>query len=273
MTSFAGEWRQDSVGYWWRNDDGSYPASSWQWLDGNRDGVAECYYFGPDGYMAANTEIDGYQVNSDGAWVANGVVQKKTEAGTVDKTQENKRAKEAYKKVLEGENINGYFCLLDINQDGVEEMISSSWQTVIYAYQNGQVMEIGTTRDEGRIYDKKNKRLIINYAHYGIENRIAYFYDGTQWIEDSANWYNDHWGDFSRHLLSYDAFYQEMRIERASVYKDITDKESEYQSYKDSWEEWNAFIEKYGDWEDIEHDDRDTENVENTPANREALLR
>lgn len=77
MTSFAG-WEQNENGKWWQNDDGSWPANSWQWLDGNKDGVAECYYFNGDGYMLANTTTpDGYAVNADGAWVENGAVQTK----------------------------------------------------------------------------------------------------------------------------------------------------------------------------------------------------
>ena len=75
MTSFAG-WQSDANGYWWQNDDGTYPTNTWQWLDGNGDGVAECYYFDGNGYMLANTTTpDGYQVNIDGAWTVNGVVQ------------------------------------------------------------------------------------------------------------------------------------------------------------------------------------------------------
>ena len=76
ITSFAGNWQQNETGKWWQNDDGSYPANTWQWLDGNGDGVSECYYFDGNGYMLANTTTpDGYQVNADGAWVVNGAVQ------------------------------------------------------------------------------------------------------------------------------------------------------------------------------------------------------
>lgn len=74
--AFAGQWKQDSIGWWWQNDDGSYPVSTWEWLDGNNDGVAECYYFDIDGYMLANTTApDGDTVNIDGAWTVNGTVQ------------------------------------------------------------------------------------------------------------------------------------------------------------------------------------------------------
>lgn len=41
----------------------------WYWIDGNKDGIAECYAFNKDGWMYANTLTpDGYFVNADGAW-------------------------------------------------------------------------------------------------------------------------------------------------------------------------------------------------------------
>ena len=75
-TVFAGEWKSDNNGWWYQNDDGSYPANTWQWIDGNKDGVSESYYFNENGYMLANTVTpDNYTVNADGAWTLNGVVQ------------------------------------------------------------------------------------------------------------------------------------------------------------------------------------------------------
>ena len=79
MTVSAGQWQSDTNGWWWQNDDGSYPVGSWQWLDGNNDGTAECYYFDGNGYMLANTTTpDGYSVDGNGAWVVNGVIQTQT---------------------------------------------------------------------------------------------------------------------------------------------------------------------------------------------------
>ena len=80
-TAFAGmgSWQKNDTGWWWQRVDGTYPANSWVWIDGNADGVAECYYFDAAGYMVADsTTSDGYTVNADGAWVANGTVQAKT---------------------------------------------------------------------------------------------------------------------------------------------------------------------------------------------------
>jgi len=59
LTAFAGEWKSNDTGWWWLNDDGSNPAAEWKWLDGNKDGTFECYYFGNDGYMLSDTTTRG----------------------------------------------------------------------------------------------------------------------------------------------------------------------------------------------------------------------
>lgn len=61
ITSFGGEWKQDSMGWWYQNDDGSYTVNQWQEIDGKQ------YYFNETGYMLTNTVTpDGKQVGSDG---------------------------------------------------------------------------------------------------------------------------------------------------------------------------------------------------------------
>ena len=63
--AFAGTWMQNETGWWYQNDDGTYPANTWiQDFDG------AYYYFNENGYMLANTTApDGKAVGSDGAWV------------------------------------------------------------------------------------------------------------------------------------------------------------------------------------------------------------
>lgn len=76
ITAFAGEWKQDTKGWWWDNGDGTYPKNAWQWCDGNGDGISECYYFDGNGYCLMNTTTpDGYLVDANGAWVVDGKVQ------------------------------------------------------------------------------------------------------------------------------------------------------------------------------------------------------
>ncbi len=89
MTSFAA-WQSDETGWWWQNDDGTWPADTWQWLDGNGDGIAECYYFGSDGYMLEDTTTpDGYTVDANGAWIEDGEVQVQTVASDSDTESED----------------------------------------------------------------------------------------------------------------------------------------------------------------------------------------
>lgn len=50
-------------------------AGEWQWIDGNGDGIAECYYMENGTALTNTTTPDGYQVNETGAWIVDGVVQ------------------------------------------------------------------------------------------------------------------------------------------------------------------------------------------------------
>ena len=82
-TAFAGTWRTGAEPnqnrWWYDNDNGTFANNGWQWIDGNNDGTAECYYFDADGWMLADTTTpDGYQVNENGAWIENGTVKTQT---------------------------------------------------------------------------------------------------------------------------------------------------------------------------------------------------
>jgi len=84
FTAFAGQWQMDSIGWWYQNDDGSYPVNCWQWIDGKN------YYFDSDGHCLMNTITpDGYTVDGTGAWTVNGIVQQQESTGnnTVSETQ------------------------------------------------------------------------------------------------------------------------------------------------------------------------------------------
>ena len=103
ITSFAGYWNSNEDGEWfWIKDDGTLLkegwlqeggkwyylndygvmlANTWAWIDGNKDGTAECYSFNPSGAAYMNTTTpDGYTVNADGGWAVNGILQQKAVA-------------------------------------------------------------------------------------------------------------------------------------------------------------------------------------------------
>lgn len=79
-TAFAGTWKTgegvNQNRWWYDNEDGTYANNDWQWIDGNKDGTAECYYFDASGWLLSNTIVDGdSKVNKNGAWVKDDVVQ------------------------------------------------------------------------------------------------------------------------------------------------------------------------------------------------------
>ncbi len=86
MNVFAGSWQRDQHGWWYRFDNGSYPASKWEMINGSwyhfnsygymetgwiNDGGTWYYCYG-DGSMAHDTWVDGtYYVGSTGEMYVN----------------------------------------------------------------------------------------------------------------------------------------------------------------------------------------------------------
>ena len=157
MTSFAG-WQSDANGWWWQNEDGSYPSNGWQWIDGNGDGVSESYYFGPDGYMYANTTTpDGYTVNVDGAWTVNGVVQ----------TQTTQPAQTTNTDVMTGYNADG------ISNAAIDMLNHTQAENVKY----GEVrVEVGNGRYGAEILVEYSNGLTAEYYTSGAayKNGLPY---------------------------------------------------------------------------------------------------
>ena len=62
-------WQKNETGWWYgTNATGTtWYHDGWQWIDGNKDGFSECYYFAPNGYIVTNGKTpDGYYVNKRG---------------------------------------------------------------------------------------------------------------------------------------------------------------------------------------------------------------
>lgn len=95
-------WRQTGNTWQYVKDaSGSLYSNGWQWLDGNKDGISECYYFDANGNMLSNTTTpDGWQVNEGGAWIMNGVVQTKGAATQVTGTTTN-TARPSSKEIID----------------------------------------------------------------------------------------------------------------------------------------------------------------------------
>lgn len=111
FTAFADGWKSNAKGWWWEFDDGGFLASTWEWLDGNQDGIAESYCFNYDGYLYTNTTTpDGYTVNADGAWTVNGMVQtKKVEADPVYENEHVEKKGETVEIVKGDDDYSGTY--------------------------------------------------------------------------------------------------------------------------------------------------------------------
>lgn len=193
MTAFAGmgSWQQNETGWWWQRNDGSYPAGEWKWVDGDGDGTAESYYFDGNGYLATNTTTpDGYTVNADGAWVQDGVVQKRQVM--LDLGDEVLAAQTATQTadgaVTDGKSIEQ----ITLNQEivsmmgagGVDRLpnkteISKGWSNTYAVDYNGAILRVEADPElnwVSTIYGPI-KALFNNFPESGIEMNA--FYDST----------------------------------------------------------------------------------------------
>jgi len=168
LTAFAGQWKSDNKGYWYQNNDNSYPVLSWQEIDG------KWYYFGSDGYMAASqwvgnyyvgsdgamlintTTPDGYQVNATGAWVENGTVKTRNVRATGQTTYTKSNSKSEEKKSNSNSN-------------------------------NSNRQNSSDTRGETKKKEKKSQYLLYDEKY----SYIGGFYTGkekTKQVTDGATW-------------------------------------------------------------------------------------
>ena len=95
INAYAGTWKHtgDAGSYTWyyADDNGQNYNDGWHWIDGNNDGIAECYYFYQDGRMASSTVVDGYTVDAEGKWLGDDgsiqtkAVEKKSQGGELKK--------------------------------------------------------------------------------------------------------------------------------------------------------------------------------------------
>lgn len=205
--SFAGEWICDTSkpansqgisNWWYQNMDGSYAKDCWTWLDGNQDGISECYYFDGNGYMLANTVTpDGYLVNGDGAWTVDGVVQTKGQQANVSYEEVLK----AYLNYLGTVSVGDYekirYDLVYLNNDNIPELMyalntSHARGVDICTYQNGKVYSLSEHGSYGSItYYPKKGYIWEEDMHMGYETEVMEVMQGVTMQEVYFFSYND----------------------------------------------------------------------------------
>ena len=157
-------WQKNETGWWYgTNATGTtWYHDGWQWIDGNKDGISECYYFAPNGYIVTNGKTpDGYDVNADGQWTINGVVQTIGAAAATTNTN-RPSSKEILDYLYRGRTDTQYFGKIDTSRpewnNGVtniymKDVVGSRWTRVhggwyFLGYDNTDVEAIALN-DEG----------------------------------------------------------------------------------------------------------------------------
>ena len=156
MPAFAGKFVFDreafqkdySEKYRYINDDGTYLSNGWYWLDRDGDGTSECYYFDQDGLTLSNKKTpDGYQVNTIGAWIENGILMEQGVA-TVDLSK-------AASLVGTYTTDSGYVMTVTDNGDG-KIRVTDSYGTSLYYYDGknyrGYLWVLDSQEEKGSFY-------------------------------------------------------------------------------------------------------------------------
>ena len=218
MVSFAGQWQQDQIGWWWQEDNGSYPVSQWKEI-GN-----EWYYFNSAGYMAENQwrgdyylgadgamlkdcwTPDGYYVGPDGKWVSSKQNSLDFDAIYAPIMQFGTAEQLSYGDVE--------YTVRDLNDDGIKELVevdSIGWNVWAWTYQNGKVEEVSAPSNR---YNGLNDKIL-----YTTNGGNAY---GSHIFFDSHAYYK---------LNSNNEF--ELLVALDSEYDYMTGADTYYVSYED----------------------------------------
>ena len=174
MTAFAGSWQKNNTGWWYQNDNGSWPAACWQQING------AWYYFNEAGYMLENTMTpDGFYVGPDGAWVQNGQAARNTQQ-EADTSALGERYHYAYSLDAAGgqynEGLPDLFILVNNMGDRQVTFGDQSYSLYMHPRTNGTVY--------GRVY--------------GEQPDVQIFYEGKEGKGNVTLYYNGHKSVYTR---------------------------------------------------------------------------
>ncbi len=175
-TVYAGTWQTDANGWWYSNDDGTWPDASWQWIDGDVDGISECYYFDANGYCLMDTTTpDGSQVNQNGAWIEFGKVRTKTSGSVKEDFTLSSSQREIMQKVLE----NVIPSVPDFLPDKTENLTSDNISHILYGHLNSEMYDDLSGSDSNLVCGFYTEALDSGrryFAKYKVFKRIEDLY-------------------------------------------------------------------------------------------------
>lgn len=185
IPTFAGTWKlgagENCSRWWYDNEDGTWLANGWHWVDGNRDNTAECYYFNNEGWLLTGTTTpDGYQVDNNGAWVSNGVVQTKWIAGEQNQNPNQAAAKkQSAGWVTEGSSKMYYTG---------SEYVTSQWKKINgkqYYFDSNGVMVTDLWEIDGELYYFSSNG-VLKTKDFTLDD-VRYFVDSDGVIYDTMD--------------------------------------------------------------------------------------
>ena len=183
INAYAGTWIQDNKGWWYDQGNGTWPSDSWQWIDGNSDGMAECYYFDKFGYCMINTITpDNYRVNASGAWIENNIVQtKKVDVADIRYTLLNGTI-----RVLK---YNEVLAVQGINDPNPNSSIDRDKDFILFILDMPQALTCKTI--DGGSYSRTVKVLSLNYlsdikTYNGQHVKAGFDLNVAYWPSDTS---------------------------------------------------------------------------------------
>lgn len=183
FTSFA-DWEKNAPGWWYQENDESYPLNCWKEIKG------KWYYFNQDGYMSSNTVTpDGYRVGADGAWIqSNSYI------------YENKMNE--LQNLMNDPEEKCQFVIEDLNSDGIDELIAEIYIVGgncvrVWTYQNGNIKELNVPETsfsrggyaKGAVYFCSiGHSSHESYAFYKLNSNFEFeFVTGVTWENGAWN--------------------------------------------------------------------------------------
>ena len=193
MVTYADEWKRDDSGSWYQKDDGSYPAGGWEWIVQDiSSGIACCYYFDSNGSLLVDTTTpDGYQVNQEGVWVENGVVQQKTvsaeelekyrnEIEQKQKEAEETSVEDAKEALYEAEDMSFYY----------REQAVFGYLEALGFDTNGLTIsrEEGVRYSTGLMFGGSGDKMynMLKYNSQNVMKKIAEYMSGKSYLDEDG---------------------------------------------------------------------------------------
>lgn len=202
FTSYAGQWESDSTGYWYREEDGTYPSNTWKLIE------RKWYHFNEQGYRESETWIEDYYVGADGTLCANTLTKEGYWLDESGRRDENKRIygdcifkPTGYTKEGDRFEITGMICDTGyMAQDEIDKMSMGAVVKIPDIYRTDRVCEFTEEAQVSEFeadFHNGRRTIVVKGPFYyqdldGIQAGVYEYRLNSQvmsgWCTDSMDW-------------------------------------------------------------------------------------